>query len=160
MPEENRLVFRRAEAGQAEDIFRLVQKCISAVYPLYYRDEIVNFFCARHSLEHIAQDIQAGNVYVLEHGGALLGTGSFCQEHITRVYVASEKRGKGYGRVIMERLEQEIRKSSPTAEVDASLPASRFYERCGYQTVKHEQYPVGNGIILVYEIMKKDLQSG
>lgn len=41
--------------------------------------------------------------------------------------------------------------------LDASLPASRLYEKRGYQTVKHEKWEVENGKILIYEVMVKSL---
>ena len=41
--------------------------------------------------------------------------------------------------------------------LDASLPAAALYEKLGFTTVKHEKHPVENGVILVYEIMEKEL---
>lgn len=32
-----------------------------------------------------------------------------------------------------------------------------LYEKLGYSTVKHERYPVKNGVVLVYEVMEKEL---
>lgn len=43
------------------------------------------------------------------------------------------------------------------ADLDASLPASCFYEKRGYQTTKHERWNAENGKILVYELMMKPL---
>ena len=152
------LAYRRAEEIQAKAVFQLVQETVQTVYPHYYRDEIVDFFCQLHSLKNISDDIRQGYVYTLSLNHVLIGTGSLRQAHITRVYVSPAFRGKGYGRAIMEHLEREIRRNFPAARLDASLPASRFYEQCGYHTVRHEQYPVENNVILVYEIMEKDLQ--
>lgn len=39
-----------------------------------------------------------------------------------------------------------------TAYLDASLPAAAIYEKLGFSTVKHEHYPVENGVILAYEV--------
>lgn len=153
------LVYERALESEAEEIFRLVQNTVKTVYPLYYRDEIAAFFLQLHSLENIARDIQQGNVYVLRRDGVLIGTGSFEKEHITRVYIAPEFRGNGYGRIIMGQLEREIAAFSPVSRLEASLPAARFYERLGYRTVRHESMPAENGVILVYEMMEKLLQS-
>ena len=38
------------------------------------------------------------------------------------------------------------------------MPAVALYEKLGFTTVKHEKYPVENGVVLVYEIMEKELQ--
>lgn len=32
-----------------------------------------------------------------------------------------------------------------------------LYEELGFATVKHEHYPVENGVILAYEVMEKKL---
>ena len=43
------------------------------------------------------------------------------------------------------------------AYLDASLPAAALYEKLGFSTIKHERYPVENGVILAYEVMEKEL---
>ena len=134
-----------------------MQKTIQTVYPKYYRDEIVDFFCKHHSFDNIMKDIESGLVGVLECDDRIVGTGCYRDNHITRVYVAPEFQGKGYGRYIMQCIENEISKKHRIAYLDASLPASHFYENGGYKTVKHERYPVENDVILVYEVMEKTL---
>lgn len=36
-------------------------------------------------------------------------------------------------------------------------PAAALYEKLGFSTIKHERYPVENGVILAYEVMEKEL---
>jgi ribosomal protein S18 acetylase RimI-like enzyme len=86
-----------------------------------------------------------------------VGTGCSIENHITRVYVLPAFQGKGYGSYIMRQLEDEIGKSYNEAVLDASLPAVRLYEKCGYKTVKHEKLVVENDVALIYEVMKKEL---
>ena len=118
---------------------------------------MVDFFCELHSRENIAEDIEKGLVVALWAESHLLGTGSYKGNHITRVYVAPEFQGKGYGSYIMDCLEEEISKKYDVVYLDASLPACQLYEKRGYQTVKHEKWPVDNGVVLVYEVMEKQL---
>ncbi len=59
----------------------------------------------------------------------------------------------------MQCLEDEISLNYDTVYLDSSLPASRLYEKRGYHTLKHEQWKVENGVILVYEVMEKSLPS-
>jgi len=40
--------------------------------------------------------------------------------------------------------------------VDASLPAACFYEHRGYKTVEHRKHDIGDGEVMVYEIMRKE----
>lgn len=150
----------KASVADAEQIYNLVQETIRRVYPKYYPGEVVDFFCEFHSKENIAGDIENGCVVILrdEDGqGHLLGTGSYKENHITRVYVAPAYQGKGYGSYIMQRLEEEIGEKYDVVCLDASLPACQMYEKRGYRTVKHEKWPVENGVVLVYEIMEKSL---
>ena len=37
------------------------------------------------------------------------------------------------------------------------MPAAALYEKLGFSTIKHERYPVENGVILAYEVMEKEL---
>lgn len=141
------------------EIYHIVQETIQTVYPKYYPSEVVDFFCAHHSMENITEDLEKGNVGVLYVGNEMVGTGSFSGKHITRVYVLPKHQGKGFGTFIIQSLEKEISKRYDKAELDASLPAAQLYEKLGYRTVKHESFPVENGVILVYEIMEKRLTS-
>ena len=87
----------------------------------------------------------------------MVGTGSCKGSHITRVFVAPEFQGQGYGRRIMENLEREIAREYPSICLDASLPAAHFYESRGYKTVRHGKREVEDNAILVYEMMEKQM---
>lgn len=140
-------------------VFDIVQDTIKTIYPLYYPKEVVDFFCQLHSIENIQKNLANHSVGILIDEGIIVGTGCFLDEHITRVYVLPQYQKKGYGTYIMDCLELEISKKYKKAYLDASLPASHLYERRGYLTSKHCKYEVDNGVILVYEIMEKDLQN-
>jgi GNAT superfamily N-acetyltransferase len=145
----------KAISSDEEQIFDLVQRTIKSVYPKYYPKEVVDFFCELHSRENIAGDIASGAVGVLRNENEIVGTGSYQDNHITRVYVAPEHQKQGYGSYIMQCLENEISLNYDTVYLDASLPASQMYEKRGYRTIKHQQWSVENDVILVYEIMEK-----
>ena len=149
----------RAAEKDTEQIFAIVQDTIRSIYPSYYPQEVVDFFCRLHCKERILADIQSGLAGVLQDGGILVGTGCHKKNHITRVYVKPEYQGRGCGSYIMQYLENEICLQYDTVYLDASLPASRFYEKRGYQTVEHKRHPVENGKILAYEVMAKSRRS-
>lgn len=146
-----------ATIAQLDEITNLVQHTIQCVYPNYYPKEVVAFFCALHSKENIRKDIECGHVGVLMDQGQLIGTGSYQENHITRVYVDPNYQKQGYGSYIMRQLEHRIAQTYETAVLDASLPASHLYESLGYQTLKHERWELEHGVVLVYEIMQKHL---
>ena len=86
----------------------------------------------------------------------MVGTGSVTENHITRVYVLPQYQGRGYGTIIIKQLETEIPRNYDCAVLDASLPAVMLYEKLGYKTVSHQKYDLNNGVVLIYEIMKKE----
>ena len=151
--------YRKASSRQVGEIFQLVQKTITAVYPKYYPKEVVEFFCHLHSRENIAKDIAAGHVGILLHENRMVGTGSHEDSHITRVYISPDCQGQGYGSYIMQCLENQIASQYNKAYLDASLPASLLYEHRGYKTIKHNKWHVENDAVLVYEVMEKQLNS-
>ena len=140
-----------------ESVCNLVQNTIKTVYPKYYPLEVVDFFCELHSKENITNDISSGNLYVLYDNDILVGTGSFRENHITRVYVSPEHQGRGYGTYIINQLEKSIKGSFDVAVLYASLPAVMLYEKLGYKTIKHNKYPVKNNAVLIYEVMVKNM---
>lgn len=147
----------KATDKDTEQIAMLVQDTIRRIYPKYYPKEVVDFFCELHCKNSISKDIENGSVGILKIDDAIIGTGCYNDNHITRVYVKPEYQGHGYGSYIMQCLENEISLKYDTVYLDASLPASHLYEKRGYQTVKHERRNVENGVILVYEVMAKSL---
>ena len=147
--------FEKAAERHAAQIAALVQHTVREIYPRYYLPEIVDAFCSLHGEDNVLQDIRQGTVYGLWMGNRLIGTGTGRQDHITRVYVLPALQGRGYGSLIMEKLEREAARQYAAVRLEASLPACLLYEHRGYRTICHGQWPVENGVILVYEIMEK-----
>lgn len=148
-------MIRKAQPEQAEEIREVVVSTISEIYPKYYTQEVVDFFIEYHSPERIREDISAGKVYIAVADGRIAGTGTINGDNIERVYVLPKYQGTGIGSSIMDFLESVIMKEHEAAVVESSLPAGEFYRKRGYVQVKHMDYPVANGKILAYEIMRK-----
>lgn len=146
-----------AKIEDLQTVYDVVQHTIKTVYPQYYPAEVVDFFCEHHSKDAIAKDIENGYVSILKIDGTIVATGCFINNHITRVYVLPEYQKKGFGTFIMKNIEAQMSNSYDKAYLDASLPAAALYEKMGFSTVKHERYQVENEMILVYEIMEKEL---
>lgn len=149
--------YEKATIEKSDMIYNLVQNTIKTIYPKYYPKEVVDFFCNLHSKGNIKRDIEKGNVGILVVGDKIIGTGSYEENHITRVYIEPQYQGRGYGSYIMQCLEECIARSYDRACLDASLPASIIYEHRGYATIRHEKWKCENDVILVYEIMEKKL---
>lgn len=140
-----------------QDIYDVVQRTIKTIYPKYYPMEVVDFFCKHHSEDAILKDIESGHVSVLKIDGEIIATGCFVDDHITRVYVLPEYQKRGYGTFIIKNTEALIAENHDKVYLDASLPAAALYEKLGFCTVRHEKYVLENDVVLVYEIMEKNL---
>lgn len=154
---EKIMMYELAKIEDLETVYEIVQHTIKTIYPKYYPAEVVKFFCEHHSKCAIAKDIENDYVSVLKIDGKMLATGCFVDNHITRVYVLPEYQKKGYGTFIIRNIEAMISEKYNKAYLDASLPAAALYEKLGFLTIKHERYPVENGVILAYEVMEKEL---
>lgn len=152
-------VILTADIEDAEHICSLVQNTIKKVYPRYYAKEAVDFFCKLHSVEAIIKDIEQGSVKILLKGDKIVATGSRTGNHITRVFVVPEEQGRGFGTLIMNKLESEIAEEGfHIAHLETSLPAKDFYERAGYIVVQREEIELDcKNNVLKYEVMEKTL---
>ena len=152
--------YRKAEQADFPAVLALIQETICGVYPRYYPQGCVDYFLDWHSPARVSVAIEAGQVNVLLDGEKLVGTGSREDNHITRVFVLPEYQGRGYGRYILDRLEEAVAKNYDTVQLDASLPAARLYERRGYHTVEHQSEETASGCVLVWDVMEKRLEEG
>lgn len=151
------MIYELANIDDLQTIYDVVQQTIKTIYPKYYPQEVVDFFCEYHSIEAISKDIKNGDVSVLKIDGNIVATGCFVNDHITRVYVLPEFQKKGYGTFIIKNIEEKISAKYDKAYLDASLPAAALYEKLGFATIKHDRHLVENGVILAYEVMEKEL---
>lgn len=71
------MTYETAAAEDLQDIYCVVQHTIKTIYPRYYPAEVVDFFCALHSKEAIARDMESGFVGILKAGGKIVATGCF-----------------------------------------------------------------------------------
>ncbi len=149
--------YLRAKKADLGQVYQLVQDTIQTLYPRYYPQDIVNFFSNLHSKENIAGDIEKGFVRVLFLDNCFIGTGTFSENHISRLFVLPNFQKNGYGSYMMQCMEEEISANHNTAVLDASLCATCFYEHKGYKTVSHNELVTDNGFSLVYGIMEKSL---
>ncbi len=136
----------------------MVHKTIATCYPGHYCAEAIRFFLDYHSEETILQDAQRGGMMVIDKAGRILGTGTIVADEIKRVFVDPTFQKQGFGRRIMQQLEQAaVRQGAATVKLDASLPSKAFYDRLGYITLGPAFLPVGSGQRLDFFKMQKAL---
>ncbi len=140
--ERKTVEYRKAELPDLGTVFTISQAAIRAIYPYFYPQAAVDWFAEHHSCEHILADITAGRVRLLEANGMPVGTGTIDGNRLLRVFVAPEHQQKGYGTRLLAQLEKEVGRVHPTAILDSSLPAGRFYQNRGYRTRSHEFFDI------------------
>lgn len=153
--EENGMEYVVATPDMINDIYDVLHTAIKTIYPKYYPNEVVDFFCEHHSKEHILDGMVSGTMGVLKYDDLIVGTGCRDGNHITGVYVLPAYQKRGCGSYIMNCLENEIFQKYETALLEASLPAACLYEHRGYKTIGHGIYQLEHDVKLVYEIMEK-----
>lgn len=100
--------YRKAKPNEAERVCYIVQHTKEIIYPDYYTKAVMDFFGSLHSIDNIKNDIEQNRISVLVVDGNIIGTGSYTENHITRVYVLPEYQGHGFGSRLMDELEKEI----------------------------------------------------
>lgn len=76
-----------ATSDMINAVYNVLHTAIETIYPKYYPNEVVDFFCRYHSKEHIWDGIASGNMGVLICDNTIVGTGCFEGNRITSVYV-------------------------------------------------------------------------
>jgi GNAT superfamily N-acetyltransferase len=140
-----------------------VRKLIFDTIDVCYRDdycqEAIKFFKDWHCDEHILKDARAGYMIVLVEDGKIVGTGTINDGEIKRVFVEPAMQRKGFGKLIMQKLEEQANlEGLDVVRLDASLPSEKFYDLLGYVTIKKTFRNVENGKKLDYYIMEKSLR--
>jgi GNAT superfamily N-acetyltransferase len=158
MAREIAAMIRESQRADLAAIKALVHKTITTCYPSRYCAEAVRFFIDYHDAEAILRDAREGRTMVLDKASRILGTGSLVGGEIKRVFVDPTFQKQGFGRRIVERLEEAAtRQGVKTVKLDASLPSKVFYERLGYVTTQAAFLPVENGRRLDFFKMQKTL---
>ncbi len=136
----------------------LIHRTIAACYPGHYGAEAVRFFLGYHDERAILRDAREGCTIILDRAGCIIGTGTLVAGEIKRVFVDPTTQKQGFGRLIMQNLEEEAVSSGLTSvRLDASLPSKAFYDRLGYATIREAFLEVENGRRLDFFKMERTL---
>ena len=128
--------------------------CYSEVYP----KEAVQFFKDWHCDDRILKEAKEGYTIVLEKDNQIIGTGTIADNHIMRVFVDPVFQKQGFGKLIMQKLEEKAASLNIASVIlDASIPSKEFYDSLGYKTLEKTFIPVENGERLDYYKMQKSL---
>lgn len=141
---------RKFRKDDAHKLSYLSRKCIALINSknmseqeaaILYKSLTPGFFIA-NSQKHV--------VYIAEHNGKVIGTGTMDENHVRAVFVNPCYHCRGIGKKLMQKIEREIIKNSfQFATLTASVFAENFYKKLGYKKIKKIHGEVG--ILIVME---------
>lgn len=139
------------------EIYNLVEITIKTIYPMYYNKKIVEFFLKLHNKENILIDINNNRTYILVDNNKLIGTGSFLENHISRVFILPEYQNQGYGSKIMDFLENKIKLNYDYSVLESSIPSKEFYKNRNYEKLDKKSMLIDNNLDFSFDVLKKNL---
>ena len=160
MNQSPQIYIRAFEEADAAALRRLIAETIDASYVPVYPPRALDFFKAFHAEEIILERAQCGTVLVAEADGDLIATGSLLDGEIFAVFVHPDRQGRGLGKALMARLEEDARAAGVTESLlSVSLPSKRFYEGLGYEIVEERSRDLGDDQRLDFWKAKKRLDT-
>lgn len=151
---------QQADKEHLNIIKTIVISTIKEIYPRYYPRGAVDFFLSHHHEEAIAQDVQAGSVFLIcDHERQAVGTVTMKANEICRLFVLPQYQNQGFGRQLLDFAEARISGGYNTAILDASLPAKAIYLKRGYLEIETHSIETESGDFLCYDVMQKNLSS-
>ncbi|MGV8080322.1 MAG: GNAT family N-acetyltransferase [Syntrophales bacterium] len=156
------IIIRPFHEAELPALHSMICDTIDASYSTAYPPRAVDFFKEHHSETRIAERSRKGEVIVLiaEQDGSILATGSLVGSEIVGVFVRLDHQGRGFGKIIMDRLEgMATAKGLSEVGLSISLPSRMFYEHLGYEVHAERAIDVGEGQCLKYWQGRKALTS-
>jgi GNAT superfamily N-acetyltransferase len=148
-------VFSRSDLA---DVKELIYNTIDICYLADYPKEAIKFFKKYHCDKNILKGAAKGWTIVLDKGNHIIGTGTIIDNHIMRVFVDPKFQKRGFGKLIMNKLEKKaLSMGLRTVKLGASLPSKKFYALLGYYTREKSYVEVDNNKKLYYYKMVKSL---
>jgi len=158
MSEQNHISTRVFRPPDLIAVKSLIQITIDACYTSVYPKEAVQFFKDWHCDEKILKNAKEGYTILLHQDNRIVGTGTIVDDEVMRVFVDPAFQRRGFGRLIMRKLEERAASNSvDVVKLDASLPAKTFYDALGYVTLEKTFLEVGNNRRLDFYKMEKAL---
>ena len=141
-----------------EDIFNVVHDTIEEIYPKYYPRKAVDFFHKHHSKENMLEKLSNEFTKIVIEDKKIIGTGSVKDNDIGRFFILPDFQNKGYGKILLKELENNIIQNKyRIITLASSLGAVFFYKNCGYKYYDYKIIPVEENENLCYLEMIKEI---
>jgi len=141
-----------------EEVYNVVHDTIEKIYPKYYPRKAVDFFHKHHSKENMLENLPNEFTGIIIENNKVIGTGSAKDNDIGRFFILPEYQNRGYGKLLLKKLENEVlNRNYKNITLASSLGAVFFYKSCGYKYNDYKIIPVEDGEYLCFLAMIKEI---
>ena len=141
-----------------EEVYNVVHDTIEKIYPKYYPRKAVDFFHKHHSKENMLKNLPNEFTGIIIENNKVIGTGSAKDNDIGRFFILPEYQNRGYGKLLLKKLENEVlNRNYKNITLASSLGAVFFYKSCGYKYNDYKIIPVEDGEYLCFLAMIKEI---
>lgn len=154
--------FRQMKKTDIENVSKLIKNVILYNFSKVYPKEVINNFCRHNSVAYIKKNMDKVKYYVAEDKNQIIAVAGIMDNVIKSFHVDVKHQGQGVGKKFMKFLERLYTKHGLFNKiiVHSSIPAVKFYEKCGFVKIKHEIYTIPSGkkyttILMEKKIFKK-----
>lgn len=112
----------------------LICRCLLEVNSKDYPANVIEDLVQEFSTPNLSKRLsEMDRTIVLKHSNKILGTASIKDNNIHSVFVLPSQHKKGYGKKLMENLENfALKNKIDCIKLRSSLSSSKFYLKCGY----------------------------
>ena len=138
--------------NEYEEVSKLIEKTTRICFADYYPQSEIDSVCESLDAEGVKKRAGWTHFYVLKENGNIVGCGAIgpywnseTESSLFTIFVDPDCQGKGYGRKIIETLENdEYFLRAKRIEIPASMVAIPFYKKMGYD-FKNGELIYGDG---------------
>lgn len=149
---------RKATKKDAIKICNIKKETFRKINSKDYPKEVVEEYVNRQSPSKILQNMKKGNYFVLINKNRLLGSIQLYDKNVIgSLYIKCSEIGKGYGRLLMDFIEDYARKKGIKKLVlYPTITAKGFYKKLGYkQSYKLYKWDIAGYKLKQYSMEKK-----
>ena len=150
---------REAAARDAAGIHRMHLASIRQICSKDYTSTQINAWTSTPHPEGYVESMECGErMFVAVDNGKVIGYSSVCEDEICAVFVHPYHVGRGVGKSLLERVEQEaVDEGFSVVRLNSTLTARKFYQKYGWVVVKEVKHQLRNGCRIPCIGMEKTL---
>lgn len=155
----NAITIRRFEAGDADEVSRLIIDNLLQVNIHDYGEAVVKQLARFYGPEFLLNYAQAGEMYVALAGSGIVGTATLQEAWVRNVFVRVDHHRRGIGQRLIGHIEDAAcRQAMARLALRANVAAVDFYQKLGYRLVEAREEKVGDALLKTM-VMEKILPS-